>query len=193
MSEGIDIAAALAGQVNRELQEVPNRKPINPQEFLQKAGIPMNRPTPMPVRSYPGMIEAPKSTPMGSEILSTTTDMPTLIEMPDDLKKYVEGDPQLDPNVVVPTITAPTPIVSAEQFVLQPVEKTNPYEIMLDMQQRLERIEQLLLKGDKYKKSNKLNSYQRRKLKKLNESNTTPITGSSSPETTTPGDAPQTT
>lgn len=195
MSSGIDLAAALAGQVNRDLKEVPNHKPINPHEFLQKAGVPMNRPNPVPARNYPGMIDAPKSTPMGSEILETTADMPALIPMPEDLKKFVADVPEI--SAEVPQANIGVPAAEVLPVSAPPSGKMiNLQDAILDIQQRVTRIEKLLessVKPTKYKKPFK-NSYQRIKAKKLlNESNTSSVSGSNYTETTTPGDAPQTT
>lgn len=190
---GIDLAAALAGQVNRDLQDVPNRAPINPKEFLRAAGVPMNTPPPTPVRTYPGMIEPPKSTPAGSEIIGVETPTPNLIPIPDDLKKFVEDAPEISPEL------PPMPVVQAQpatqptvQTAIQPELLRQGIEYVKDIQERLDRIEQFMLKRDKYWSKSK-NNKSKKKATKVNEANSSPISGSESTGGTNAGDATYTT
>jgi hypothetical protein len=178
--KGIDLAAALAGQVNRDLQDVPNRAPINPQEFLRKAGVPVNTPQPTPARNYPGMIEAPKSTPAGSEVIGVEVPAPNLIPIPDDLKKFVEDIPEVAPTAppVAPTQPEPEPWTrSTLSQSAPPSDKVSLSDVITDIQQRLDRIEQFMLKRDKYWSKSRNNKSKKKSTK--NETNSAPFSGSS--------------
>jgi hypothetical protein len=187
----IKLAAALAGQTNRDLQGAVNPGAIQPREFLAKLGVGEHKPI-RPVGNYEGMIEAPKATPAGTEIIGTTNVMPDLIELPDDLKKYVTEEPNIPGQTNTPSpLHTVNPLTS---------NSPTPQAMIVDILARVERIEQFILSRDKYwsKTKHKLKNKVKRKfnMKKIAphtgvipiyETTTTPITGSSQETGTTEG------
>lgn len=187
ISEDQKLAATLAGQIHSGLAGTVGNTKINPKEVLSKMGIdvneanrrfgPQQRTVPVSNVKIPGMIEAPRNTPQGSEIAGVSTVMPELIPIPDDLKQFAEEyikettqqpqpapmpePPPQDPGILV--ITEPAPV---------PIESVNLLDKIFE---RLDNIEKMLSSNvkTKTKNSNYRNNYKKKNNKKvlLNENN----------------------
>ncbi len=95
----IRLAAMLAGSLNKDLEGTVGHKRIDASTIMRNIG-----PTPKEAGvmdwskrkeasnnlKIPGLIENPRSTPTGSEIIGTSTELPDLIPIPPELEKYAK-------------------------------------------------------------------------------------------------------
>ena len=184
--EEIKLAAMLAGQTNQGLAGAVKANPINPHEFLAKAGVtpPKQTVTANQIK-IPGMIEQPKSTPSGTEIVGKVETMPDLIPIPDDLKKFIPteiqdgGDPTKVPGwkPTAPTISASAGSPVTLELVYNELRKLT---LMVDQ-----------IAVVQYQRLKKPKSKYKFKKKSINETNSTMVTRPGNPETTTPGTSAQ--
>lgn len=195
----------LAGSVNQGLAGAVKTNPINPQDFLSKAGVTsLPQATPANRINIPGMIEQPKSTPSGTEIVGKVEMMPDLIPIPDDLRKFVpeEAWPSASGPDLIPTATPdggnPTAIPNWE-----PAKPTLTAGVQLhtieDIWNSLEEIKSLLRSKYKSKSKSKKSTKKRYKYEGIKipvRSSTTNsysemVPGSGDTKTTTPGTSAQ--